>query len=69
MQSTLLTTEELARHFKVSHRTVLGWVRDGAIPVIRPSAKVLRFNLAAVAEAVTVLDGRKLPQPPEGAAQ
>lgn len=62
MQSTLLTTEELARHFKVSHRTVLGWVRDGAIPVIRPSAKVLRFDLAAVAEAVTVLDGRKLPQ-------
>jgi excisionase family DNA binding protein len=62
MKSDLLTTEELARHFQVSRRTILDWVRDGAIPVIRPSPKVLRFDPVAVADAVTVRRAEEVSQ-------
>ena len=50
----LLTADELATRFKVSQRTVVKWVKNGQIPVIRPSPKIMRFDADAVAKALTV---------------
>lgn len=49
-----LTVDELADRLKVRRRTVLAWVKEGRIPVIRASAKVMRFDPEAVARALTV---------------
>ena len=48
----LLTTEELAARLKLETSTIREWARSGKIPVLRLSAKVLRFNLAEVMAAL-----------------
>ena len=54
MTETVLTVDQLAALLQVRRRTVLGWVKNGVIPVIRPSAKVLRFDPTAVVKALTI---------------
>lgn len=66
MPDTLVDSAALARRFGVTVGTVNGWVRRGLVPFIRPSRRVVRFNLEKVEQA---LDGRKLPQTQGGAAQ
>ena len=57
-QSTeLLTTRELAKRLRVSPETVRGWARRGAIPVLRLSPKVIRYELEAVLAALTETPG------------
>ncbi len=52
-QTALVTTEQVASFFGVSVRTVNAWVRDGRIPVVRPSRKTVRFRLSDVEDALT----------------
>lgn len=54
MEREFVTADELAQRLQVKRRTVVGWVKAGLIPVIRPSPKVIRFDIDAVARALTV---------------
>ena len=47
----LITVADLAGHFGVHPETVRLWVRLKRIPCVRPSARTIRFDLAAVERA------------------
>ena len=49
----LVDVETVAKHFGVGVRTINDWVRRGRIPYLRPSRKVVRFNMAEVEAALT----------------
>ena len=44
----LLTAEELAARLQVKPDTVRGWARNGMIPAMRITPKVVRYDLDAV---------------------
>lgn len=48
----LITADAIALRFGVTVRTVNRWVRDGAIPYLRPSRRVVRFDLELVERAL-----------------
>ncbi len=48
MDKELLTVEQLAERIHVRPRTVKAWLKSGRIPVVRVSAKVIRFSWSAV---------------------
>lgn len=48
----LATANQVATRFGVSVTTVNSWVREGRIPCIRPSRRVVRFDLDAVEQAI-----------------
>ena len=48
----LLTAQELAKHLRLSPETVHEWARSGAIPSLRLSPKVIRFDIKAVMSAL-----------------
>ncbi|MGZ0174479.1 MAG: helix-turn-helix domain-containing protein [Planctomycetales bacterium] len=48
----LLTADELADRLKVRPGTVRFWSRQGRIPAIRLTPKVVRFDLDAVVSAL-----------------
>jgi excisionase family DNA binding protein len=58
----LLTADELAGRLQVRPSTIRRWAREGRIPTVRLSPKVLRYNLGAVVQAMR--NGQK----PEGVA-
>jgi excisionase family DNA binding protein len=47
-----LTAKELATHVRLKPRTLLRWARLGIIPAIRVTPRVVRFDLAAVQQAI-----------------
>ena len=49
----LLTAEELADRLRLKPATVRRWARLGFIPTIRLSPKVVRYDAAAVVDAMT----------------
>ena len=49
----LLSAEELAERLHLKAETVRSWARRGLIPKVQFTPKVIRFDLAAVVEAVT----------------
>ncbi len=49
-----LTARELAKRLRVSPETVREWSRRGAIPALRLSRKVIRYDPVAVLAAVSV---------------
>lgn len=51
-QNDLETPETLARLYGVTVPTIRRWVREGRIPSIRPTRKVLRFRLTDVERAL-----------------
>ena len=51
-ESDLLTARELANRLRVTPGTVLWWARQGRIPSLRLSHKVIRYNLDAVLQAM-----------------
>lgn len=51
-RNDLETPETLARLYGVTVPTIRRWVREGRIPSIRPTRKVLRFRLADVERAL-----------------
>jgi excisionase family DNA binding protein len=48
----LLTVNQLAERLHIRPRTVRTWVRQGRLPAIRASAKVVRFDWEAVLVAL-----------------
>jgi len=48
----LVTAEEIAKRFKVTVETVQRWAREGRIPCVRPSRRIVRFRLGDVERAV-----------------
>ena len=49
-----MTVDQLAARMQVKRRTVLEWVREKRIPVLRAGPKVMRFDADAVARALTI---------------
>ena len=52
MNSRLLTANGLAEELSLKPETVRAWARQRLIPSIRPSPKVLRFDLQEVMSAL-----------------
>jgi excisionase family DNA binding protein len=48
----LLTKQEIAARLRVSPATILEWVHCGRIPAVRVNARVLRYDEAAVLDAL-----------------
>ena len=48
----IVKTKELARRLDVKPATVRRWAQAGLIPVMRVSAKVIRFDVAEVMRAL-----------------
>ena len=48
----LITTSELAERLGVTSDTIRKWTREGRIPCLRVGRKTLRFDLAAVLDAL-----------------
>ena len=59
--SHLVDAQVVARRFAVSIGTVNRWVRSGVVPFLRPSRRVVRFDLKKVEAALEALS-RKEPK-------
>ena len=46
--SELVTAEEIAERLRVRPETVRGWAREGRIPSLRISHKIIRYDPEAV---------------------
>jgi excisionase family DNA binding protein len=53
MSRKLLTAEQLARELRVGAETIVGWGRNGKIPRIRISRKIIRFDRDAVLKVLS----------------
>lgn len=53
MPTELSNAEQIAKRFGVSVNTVRKWVRDGRIPFIRASRRIVRFKLDDVEAALS----------------
>ena len=58
--SELLTADELADRLKVRPDTVRSWSRQGRIPAIRITHKVVRFDFDAVVKALASASGSEV---------
>jgi excisionase family DNA binding protein len=62
MPEPLLTAEELADRLKIRPGTVRCWHREGRIPAVHLSPKVVRFEEVAVIEALKRASAEKAVQ-------
>lgn len=53
MDEPLVDSFAISKRFGVSVGTVRGWVRDGRIPSIRASRRIVRFRMSDVIAALT----------------
>lgn len=53
MENEILTANELATRLKLKPETIRVWAREGRIPSIRPTQKILRFDLQKVLQAIS----------------
>ena len=51
-QPELLTKKEIARHLRVSVRSINSWMLKGKIPFLRITRRCVRFRLKHVLEAL-----------------
>jgi predicted site-specific integrase-resolvase len=52
MEMEIVTTKELARRLHVTPGTIGKWANMGIIPSLRPTPKVLRFEMGSVLKAM-----------------
>jgi DNA-binding transcriptional MerR regulator len=52
MQKEILTAKDLAERLQLKPETIRLWARRGLIPSLRPTPKVLRFQLESVLAAI-----------------
>lgn len=52
MNNRLVRAEEVAVRLGIRPSTVKSWAREGLIPCVRPTQRVIRFDLAAVEAAL-----------------
>lgn len=52
MEAELLTLDQVAARLHIKPRTVQAWVRCGRIPAMHLTAKVVRFDWAAIMNAL-----------------
>lgn len=55
----LLTVNEMAERLRVRPATLQRWERDGRVPAVRITPKVIRFDPAAVVESLEKSDERR----------
>jgi hypothetical protein len=53
LSGKLGTKRDLCREYRVSLRTVDGWIHAKKIPYLKISSRVVRFDLAEVAKALS----------------
>lgn len=58
----LLTTAEMAKRLRVGSETLRRFVRDGIVPAVRLSPKVIRFDPDDVATALRKQSGKAVPK-------
>ncbi len=51
-EKELVTAKELAEMFSLTESTVMQWAREGKIPKVQPSPKIIRFEPEAVKKAL-----------------
>ena len=51
-ETELLTADELADRLQLRPSTIRRWAREGRIPAVRVTAKVVRYDLADVLQAM-----------------
>lgn len=51
----LVTAEDLGRRLSVRASTIRRWAREGRIPAVRPTSRVIRFDLRAALDALREL--------------
>ena len=52
VRAEIVTTKELAKRLHVAPSTVSKWATQGIIPSLRPSPKVIRFEMESVLKAI-----------------
>ena len=52
MVKKLLNVNDVSKLFQVHPETVRRWAREGVLPVLRPTARTLRFDLAEIHDRV-----------------
>ena len=57
MADELLTASELAHRLRVKPGTVRTWARQGRIPAVRITAKVVRYDFSEVVKSLQHRDG------------
>lgn len=50
--TTLVTTAEQAKNLRICTETLRRWTRDGKVPCVRLSARVIRYEPSAVLAAL-----------------
>ena len=59
MEKEIITANELAEHLHLKPETIRVWARQGLIPSLRPTPKVLRFEMQSVLAAIKEISARK----------
>ena len=49
---TLYTATQITKEIQISRRTLSDWMKQGRLPYIKTSARMIRFDLAAVRAAL-----------------
>ncbi len=52
MEKEIVTAKELAERLNLKPETIRIWARQGLIPSLRPTPKVLRFEMRSVMAAI-----------------
>jgi excisionase family DNA binding protein len=63
IDSHLLTVDQLAERLHIRPRTAQAWARQGRIPTLKLSPKVVRFDWIAVLAALRDLNNRQEVKP------
>lgn len=65
MSPELITASELAERLRMKPKTIIGLAREGKIPRIKLSRRIVRFDYEEVVQAMKALAAKEpVPKPP-----